>query len=156
MSWVAPRDIAEVAALALLNGEWSGRRVQAVHGPEDLTWSQVARILTSELGWDVRVERIADEQMRAHCLQTGIPPAMADAVLGMSTGLRDGFVPEQARSLITTTPTRLQSWTREEFVPLLKNRTGGTSESDGVTLRRGRSSRLHRPWRLTRSAWRTR
>lgn len=119
MSWVAPRDIAEVAALALLSREWSGRRVQAVHGPEDLTWAQVAKILTEELGRAVRVERIADEQMRLQYLQTGMPPAMADAVLGMSTGLRDGFEPEQERSIVTTTPTQLRSWIREELVPLL-------------------------------------
>lgn len=119
MSWVAPRDIAEVAALTLLNGGWSGRRVQAVHGPEDLTWSQVAKILTEEVGREVHVERIADEQMRGHYLHAGMPPAMADSVLGMSTGLRDGFVPEQDRSIITTTPTGLRSWIHEELVPLI-------------------------------------
>lgn len=119
MSWVAPRDIAEVAALALLSDQWSGRRVQAVHGPEDLTWTQVAKILTEELGREVRVERIADKQMREQYLQAGMPPAMADAVLGMSTGLRDDFVPEQDRSVVTTTPTQLRSWIREELVPLL-------------------------------------
>ncbi|NJC23559.1 uncharacterized protein YbjT (DUF2867 family) [Arthrobacter pigmenti] len=119
MSWVAPRDIAEVAALTLLSGEWSGRRVQAVHGPEDLSWTQVAKTLTEELGREVRVERIADEQMREQYLQAGMPSAMADAVLGMSAGLRDGFVPEQERSMVSTTPTPLRSWIREELVPLL-------------------------------------
>lgn len=118
MSWVAPRDIAEVAALALLSAEASGRRVQAVHGPEDLTWTQVAKILTEELGREVGVERITDEQMRDLYLQAGMPSAMADAVLGMSTGLRDGFMPEQERSMVTTTPTQLRSWIREELVPL--------------------------------------
>ncbi len=32
MPWVDPRDISEVAAVRLL-GDWSGRSVQAVHGP---------------------------------------------------------------------------------------------------------------------------
>lgn len=116
MAWVAPRDIAEVAALTLLNREWSGHRVQAVHGPEDLSWSQVAEILTQELGRDVTVERIADESMKDGLLAVGMPEAMADAVLGMSTGLRDGFVPEQERSVVTTTPTGLRGWVREELV----------------------------------------
>ncbi|WP_106814513.1 NAD(P)H-binding protein [Microbacterium timonense] len=119
MSWVAPRDIAEVAALALLNGEWSGRRIQAVHGPEDLTWARVGEILTEQLGREVRVERISDEQMRGQYLEAGMPPAMADAMLGMSTGLRDGFQPEQERSIVTTTPTSLGSWIREELAPVL-------------------------------------
>ena len=124
MAWVAPRDIAEVAALALLNREWSGHRVQAVHGPEDLSWSQVAAILTQELRRDVVVERIADDEMRQGLLDAGIPEAMADAVLGMSTGLRDGFVPEQKRTVVTTTPTGLRGWVREELTGL-SNRARG-------------------------------
>lgn len=116
MAWVAPRDIAEVAALTLLNREWSGHRVQAVHGPEDLSWSQVAEILTQELRRDVAVERIADDEMRQGLLDAGMPEAMADAVLGMSTGLRDGFVPEQKRTVVTTTSTGLRGWVREELV----------------------------------------
>lgn len=67
----------------------------------------------------MHVERITDEQMRGQYLRAGMPAAVAEAVLGMSTGLRDGFEPEQERSLVTTTPTRLRSWIREELVPLL-------------------------------------
>ncbi|WP_426186108.1 NAD(P)H-binding protein [Microbacterium sp. TWP3-1-2b2] len=115
MAWVAPRDIAEVAALTLLSREWTGHRVQAVHGPEDLSWSQVAGILTQELGRDVTVERVADEEMRQQYIDAGMPTAMADAVLGMSTGLRDDFTPEQERSVVTTTPTTLRAWVREEL-----------------------------------------
>lgn len=114
--WVTPRDIAEVAALTLLNGEWRGRRVQAVHGPTDLSWSEVAAILTRELGREVTVQRIDDEEMRQGLRAAGMPEAMAEAVLGMSTGLRDGFVAEQPRSVFSTTPTALEAWAREELV----------------------------------------
>ncbi|MCZ0710920.1 NAD(P)H-binding protein [Microbacterium paraoxydans] len=116
MPWVAPRDISEVAALTLLNGERRGRRVQAVHGPTDLSWSEVAAILTRELGREVTVQRIDDEEMRQGLRAAGMPEAMAEAVLGMSTGLRDGFVAEQARSVLSTTPTTLEAWVREELV----------------------------------------
>lgn len=116
MPWVAPRDIAEVAALTLLNGEWRGRRVQAVHGPADLSWAEVAAILTRELGREVTVQRIDDEEMRQGLRAAGMPEAMAEAVLGMSTGLRDGFVAEQPRSVLSATPTTLEAWAREELV----------------------------------------
>jgi uncharacterized protein YbjT (DUF2867 family) len=95
MAWVAPRDIAEVAATTLLNPAWSGRRVQAVHGPADLSWAEVASVLTAELGHEVHVEQIGDEQMRAQLLAAGMPEPMVDAMLGMSIGLRDGFIPER-------------------------------------------------------------
>jgi len=116
MGWVAPRDIAEVAATTLLNPSWSGRRVQAVHGPTDLTWASVGRLLGEELGREIVVERIADQAMREQMLGAGMPAPMVEAMLGMSTGLRDGFTPEQQRSLVTTTPTTLRSWVREELV----------------------------------------
>lgn len=114
MAWVAPRDIAEVAALTLLNRKWTGYRVQAVHGPEDLSWLQVASILSEVFGRDIVAERISDESMRQGLLDAGMPDAMADAVLGMPTGLRDGFVPEQERSVVGATPTGLRGWVREE------------------------------------------
>ena len=56
--WVDPRDIGDVAAARLLSGAWSGRHVQAVHGPEDLTLTQVADILTEALGRPIRAEAL--------------------------------------------------------------------------------------------------
>ena len=58
MPWVDPRDIAEVAAGRLLH-PWEGRGATAVHGPEDLTFAQVADVLTTALGRPVRAERIS-------------------------------------------------------------------------------------------------
>ncbi|WP_407357876.1 NAD(P)H-binding protein [Microbacterium sp. LTA6] len=115
MSWVAPRDIADVAAGLLLSTSWSGRRVQAVHGPADLSWNDVAAILASERGTPVKAEQIADDEMRRIYLSAGISQSAAEALLGMSTGLRDGFTPEQARTVVSTTPTTLRSWVSEEL-----------------------------------------
>lgn len=119
MAWVAPRDIAEVAVTRLLNQDWSGRHVRAVHGPADLTWRQAAEIVSTATGTPVRARRITDEAMRDQLLGSGMPPALADAVLGMSTGLREDFVPEQPRSVHTTTETTLASWAAEHLRPLV-------------------------------------
>ncbi|WP_327153560.1 NAD(P)H-binding protein [Streptomyces tubercidicus] len=110
MAWVAPRDIAEVAATRLLSPHWSGRCVQAVHGPMDLTWRRVAEILTAATGRQIHVERITDDAMRTQLRQAGMPDGLVEAVVGMSTGLRENFVREQRRTLQTTTPTTLAAW----------------------------------------------
>ncbi|MFE3688019.1 NAD(P)H-binding protein [Streptomyces sp. NPDC059095] len=110
MAWVAPRDIAEVAVTRLLSSAWSGRCVQAVHGAADLTWQQVAEILTAATGRRIDVERITDDAMRAQLHRAGMPDGMVESVLGMSTGLREDFVPEQGRTVRTTTPTTLAAW----------------------------------------------
>ncbi|MGP3939178.1 NAD(P)H-binding protein [Streptomyces sp. 6N106] len=110
MAWVAPRDIAEVAATRLLSPAWSGRCVQAVHGPADLTWREVSDILTAATGRRIAVEQITDDAMRTQLHQAGMTESLIEAVMGMSTGLREDFVPEQRRSLRTTTPTTLAAW----------------------------------------------
>ncbi|WP_242908844.1 NmrA family NAD(P)-binding protein [Actinomadura terrae] len=110
MAWVAPRDIAEVAVTRLLSREWSGRCVQAVHGPADLTWREVADILTAATGRQIEAERITDDAMRAQLRQAGMTDGLVEAVLGMSTGLREDFVPEQPRTVQSTTPTLLGGW----------------------------------------------
>ncbi|MFJ3955025.1 NAD(P)H-binding protein [Streptomyces libani] len=110
MAWVAPRDIAEVAATRLLSPTWSGRCVQAVHGPADLTWRQVGTILTAATARRISVEQITDDAMRTQLHQVGMPDSLVEAMLGMSTGLRENFVPEQRRTVRTTTPTTLAAW----------------------------------------------
>ena len=118
MPWVDPRDIAEVAAGRLLH-PWEGRGATAVHGPEDLTFAQVADVLTTALGHPVRAERIADDDLRASLGAVGLGEAQVEAIVGMSTGLRDGFVPEQPRSVLTTTPSTLAGWAHAHLRPLL-------------------------------------
>ncbi|MFI0219390.1 hypothetical protein [Streptomyces lydicus] len=97
----------------LLNPSWSSRHVQAVHGPADLTRTEAAQILSPVLERLITAERITDEAMYAQLTASGMPPRLADAVLGMSTGLRADFTPEQPRTPITTTPTTLMSWAYE-------------------------------------------
>ena len=40
---------------------------------------------------------------------------MIEGILGMSIGLREDFVPEQERTLLTTTPTTLATWAYENL-----------------------------------------
>ncbi|MGW7102839.1 NmrA family NAD(P)-binding protein [Streptomyces sp. NPDC054838] len=118
MPWVDPRDIGDVVAARLLGDTWRGRTVQAVHGPEDLTFHQVARILTEALGRPVRLEAVGDDAVREALRSAGLPPSAVESVVGMTAGSRD-LVPEQPRDLLTTTPTRLGGWAHAELRPLL-------------------------------------
>ncbi|MFE8946871.1 NAD(P)H-binding protein [Streptomyces sp. NPDC007856] len=119
LAWVAPRDIAEVATTRLLSTDWSGRCVQAVHGPADLTWPQAAEIVSAAIGRPFRAERVSDDAMRNLLRTSGMTDGLVEAVMGMSTGLRDGFVPEQPRTPHTTTPTTLAAWAYDVLRPQL-------------------------------------
>lgn len=107
--WVDPRDIGDVAAARLLSEAWSGRVVQGVHGPEDLSWHQVAEILTDAVGHAVRVQAVADDDVRAALQAAGLPHGAVEGIVGMTAGTRD-LTPEQPRDVLTTTPTTLAAW----------------------------------------------
>jgi uncharacterized protein YbjT (DUF2867 family) len=115
MPWVDPRDVGDVAAARLLATEWSGRQVQAVHGPEDLSYAQVAAIVSGATGRPLRAEQIPDDEMRDALRAAGLGDAQVEGILGMSIGLREGFEPEDPRTILTTTPTTLASWAHENL-----------------------------------------
>ena len=110
LAWVDPRDIGDVAAARLLSQDWSGRHVLAVHGPEDLSFEQAAAIVAEATGRPVRAEQIPDEAMRSALRSAGLDEPAIEGILGISIALREGFVPEQERTLLTTTPTTLGAW----------------------------------------------
>jgi uncharacterized protein YbjT (DUF2867 family) len=115
LPWVDPRDIGDVAAARLLSPAWSGRHVQAVHGPEDLSHRQVAAILGEALGRPMTAERMPDEAMRAALRGAGLGERQVEAIVGMSVGTGEDFVAADPRTALTTTPTTLRAWAHEHL-----------------------------------------
>ncbi|MEV1290805.1 NAD(P)H-binding protein [Pseudonocardia sp. NPDC049635] len=115
LAWVDPRDIGEVAAARLLGPGWTGRVVQAVHGPADLTFTQVAELLAEQLGHRVEAVHVPSAEFRAMLREAGLGAAEVDAIAGMAEGLSGGFVAEQPRSAVSTTPTTVRSWIAEHL-----------------------------------------
>lgn len=115
MPWVAPQDIAAVAVARLLSTTWSGRQVQGVSGPEDLSFSRVADILTDVLGRPVRAQQVSDDQVRSQLGELGLAPAQIDALVEMTAGTRDGDGTDTPRTAVTTTPTTLKSWAAQHL-----------------------------------------
>jgi NAD(P)H dehydrogenase (quinone) len=119
MPWVDPADIAAVATLRLLANDWSGRKVQAVHGPADLTWTEAAAALSAATGLSIEAEQITDEAERHALRDAGMSEVAVDGIIGMAVGKREGFTPDQPRSVLTTTPTTLAGWAITHLRPIL-------------------------------------
>jgi uncharacterized protein YbjT (DUF2867 family) len=115
LPWVDPRDIGDVAAARLLACDWHGRQVQAVHGPEDLTYRQVAEVLEQVLGRPFAAQQIPDDELRAALREMGLGTRQVEAMVGMSIGLRERTTPADARTVLTTTPTTLRAWAYEHL-----------------------------------------
>ncbi|MEQ3553687.1 NAD(P)H-binding protein [Pseudonocardia nematodicida] len=116
LPWVDPRDIGDVAAARLLGPAWMGRRVQGVHGPEDLTFAQAAGVLSTVLGHPVKPVHLADTEFHAVLSGAGLTAPEVDAIAGMAAGLSRDYEPEQPRDATTTTPSTLRSWAAEHLV----------------------------------------
>ena len=69
---VATRDIASAAAELLLDKSWTGVSSRPLLGPEDLSYNDIAAILSDVLGTPVRFERISDEAFKARLRGRGI------------------------------------------------------------------------------------
>jgi uncharacterized protein YbjT (DUF2867 family) len=117
--WVDPRDIGEIAAARLLSTGWSGRQVQPVHGPEDLTLSRVAEIISEVTGRRVRAETISEDTLRCALRSAGFGDRQVEGIAGMSAVTREEFIAEDKRSILTTTPTTLAAWAYVHLRPAL-------------------------------------
>ena len=122
--WVDPRDIGEIAAARLLSGGWSGRHVQAVHGPEDLTLSRAAEIISEVTGYQVRAETISQDSLRRSLRSAGLGDKQVEGLAGMSAVMCEDFTAEDKRSIFTTTPTTLSAWAYVHLRRALVNRHG--------------------------------
>lgn len=118
MPWVDPRDIGDVAAVRLLAGDWTGRHTRGVHGPEDLSFAEVARIVGAAVGRPLTAVQVAEADVAAVLRSVGFTDAQVEGVLGMSRG-QLGFTPENPRELLTTTPTPLGAWAHAVLRPAL-------------------------------------
>jgi hypothetical protein len=84
--------------------------VQAVHGPADLSFLDVARIITAVTGHHIEAVQLRDEDVASALTSIGMPPAVVEGLVAIARGLREGFRPVDARSPATTTPTSLAEW----------------------------------------------
>jgi hypothetical protein len=94
----------------------------AVHGPADLTWTEAAAALSTATGMPIKAQQITDDEQRAALRDAGMGEVAVEGIIGMSIGKREGFTPEQPRSVLTTTPSSLAGWAITRLRPALQPR----------------------------------
>lgn len=120
MAWVDPRDIGDVAAARLLATDWHGRRTLGVLGPQDLSFREVAAVVGAAVGRPLAAQQISETEYAVMLRGAGLTEAQVEGILGMSRGQLD-FVPEDPRSLVTSTPTSLAAWAYDVLRPALNS-----------------------------------
>ena len=113
----ATRDIAAAAAKLLLDPSWSGQDHVAVLGPEDLSFNDMARVMSEVLGKPIRYQLIPFEAYKARFLELGMSEAMAQGMTDMAAAKNAGLDNAEPRTPENTTPTTFRQWCEEELKP---------------------------------------
>ncbi|AZO65503.1 MULTISPECIES: NmrA family NAD(P)-binding protein [unclassified Mesorhizobium] len=113
----ATRDIAAAAAKLLLDPTWSGQDRVPILGPEDLSFNDMAQIMSQVLGKPVRFEQVSFEAFRAGFIERGASEAFAQAMVDMLEAKNEDLDTAEPRTPESTTPTSFRQWCEEVLKP---------------------------------------
>jgi uncharacterized protein YbjT (DUF2867 family) len=115
----ATRDIATIAARLLLDHTWSGVESRPVLGPEDLSYNDMAQIMSEVLGRPVHYQQIPGEALKAMLIRFGRSDAMAQSTVDMMAAYDQGLATAEPRTAESTTPTSFRQWCEEVLGPAI-------------------------------------
>lgn len=119
MPTCATRDIAEIAARLLLDPSWDGIGHAAALGPEDLSFNDMAALMSEVLDKPIRYEQISFDAYQAGLIERGVSVAMAQGLTDMARAKNEGLENAEPRTPENTTPTSFRQWCEEELKPVV-------------------------------------
>ncbi|MGH2966975.1 MAG: NAD(P)H-binding protein [Solirubrobacterales bacterium] len=117
---VATRDIAAVASRLLLDKSWNGVDEVPLLGREDLSFSDMAEIISDVLGKKVRFQQTTFEAYKDRFVGFGMTDAMAQGMTDMAWAKNEGLDNAVERTRENSTPTSFREWCEEELKPVLR------------------------------------
>jgi uncharacterized protein YbjT (DUF2867 family) len=114
---VATRDIAAAASRLLLDASWSGAGEVPLLGPEDLSYNDMAEIMSQVLGKDVRFQQITFEAYQDRFVRLGTSDAMAQGYTDMARAKNQGLDNGVQRTPQNSTPTSFRQWCEQVLKP---------------------------------------
>ena len=115
----ATRDMGAAAARLLRDRSWTGQEDVAVLGPEDLSFNEVAGIVSEVLGREVRYVQVPFDGFKAQLKQRGMSENFAQGYVDMMRAKNEGMDNAAPRTAETTGPTTFRQWTEEELKPAI-------------------------------------
>jgi uncharacterized protein YbjT (DUF2867 family) len=115
----ATRDIAAAAARLLRDPSWSGNGSVAVLGPEDLSFNDMAQIMSEVLGKSVRYQQTPFASFKAGFIERGMSDAVAQGMFDMYLAKDEGLDNAEVRTPENTTPTSFRQWCEAVLKPVV-------------------------------------
>jgi len=119
---IATRDIGVAAAEALLQLDFHGQQTQELLGARDVTYTEAAKVIGTAIAKpDLTYTQLPDEQVIQAMTGMGISRNMAELLCEMSAALNSGYMRAlEPRSEKNTTPTTLETFVQDVFLPVYK------------------------------------
>jgi len=127
LAMIATQDIGAAAAEALLKLDFIGKQARELLGQRDLTYVEVASVIGKAIGKPgLGYMQLGPAQLKPALTQMGMSSNMADLLLEMSEALNSGYMGAlEPRSAQNTTPTSIESFAAEQFVPRFTGKAAG-------------------------------
>jgi uncharacterized protein YbjT (DUF2867 family) len=116
---IATRDVGAAAAELLLKPDFTGKQPRELLGQRDVTYTELAPIIGSAIGKPgLSYTKLPALMLRPALKQIGMSGSMVDILLEMAEALNSGYmVALEPRSAANTTPTSIETFIADEFVP---------------------------------------
>ena len=115
----ATRDSGAAAAQLLMDRTWTGHEDVAVLGPEDLSYAELADILSEVLGREVRYQQVSFEAFKARLLGQDVSEAFAQGYVDMMRAKNEGMDNVIAHASGMIGSTKFRQWAEEELRPVV-------------------------------------
>jgi uncharacterized protein YbjT (DUF2867 family) len=124
LAMIATRDIGAAAADSLTKLDFVGKQSRELLGTRDVTYSEAARIIGAAIGKpDLAYKQLSAAQLKPALTQMGMSSSMADLLLEMADSLNSGYMkPLEPRSPKNTTPTAIETFVAEVFIPAYRGK----------------------------------
>lgn len=120
-------DIAAAAARLLLDRTWSGQESVPVLGPEDLSFNDMARIMSEVLGKPVRYQEIPVEAYTSFLIAQGASEKFAQAMADMIIAKNQGLDNAEPRTPQSSSPTSFRQWCEDVLRPAVTSISTSTA-----------------------------
>jgi uncharacterized protein YbjT (DUF2867 family) len=119
VSMIATRDIGTTCAEILQKRDFAGKQARELLGQRDLDYKQAASVIGKAIGKpDLAYVQLPPQQLKAALTQMGMSANMTELLLEMAEALNSGYMAAlERRSAENTTPTSIETFVAEEFVP---------------------------------------
>ncbi len=113
----ATRDSGAAAARLLRDRSWTGQEDVPVLGPEDLSYSDLAAIISEVIGRKVRYQQVPFDDFKAQLMKRGMTEAFAQGYVNMLRAKNEGMDNAAPRASAIIGSTNFRQWAEEELVP---------------------------------------